>query len=299
MKLIHTVSFFGYAQSKETDEEFIAAYDAAKLVAESGRIVVNGGGPGVMYAATKGAKAGGGEVEVVYYEPKHVDHFEGKMIDNVNLVDRASEESNYLDRTTRLLEIGDAYVVFNGSTGTVSEFAMAWALCHLYFDKHKPLIFYGAFWKNILDAFWKNMKVREDAYKVFKFANSPQEVVQYLEEFEAMYDKYARMSPEECEGDECELFLLPHEHKRLTEEAKVEEKVATLAGVDVEHSEEPAEKPDAAISKEGVKEITKDNPVKEGLHATVHMPKQDKSAEMPDDSSAESDIMKKLAEAAE
>lgn len=309
MKLIHTVSFFGYAQSIETDEEFIAAYDVAKLVAETGHVVVNGGGPGVMYAATKGAKAGGGEVEVVYYEPKHVDHFEGKMEDNVRLVDRASEESNYLDRTRRLLEIGDAYIVFNGSTGTVSEFAMAWALCHLYFEKHKPLIFYGTFWKNILDAFWKNMKVREDAYKVFKFANSPKEVVQYLEEFEAMYQRYAQMTPEECEGDECELFLPPLEHKRLRKEVKVEEKVAKLAGVEGAGEDvEAVEKVDKvaansvpekkAVEDEAkvAKEASKVEPVKDSLHATVHMPK---SADMPEETSPEADIMKKLMQASE
>lgn len=272
-KLIHTVTFFGYAQSAETDEEFIAAYESAKLVAQSGRTVVNGGGPGVMYASSKGAKDGGGEVEVVYYEPKHVDQFEGKMDENVKLVDRASEESNYLDRTRRLIEIGDAYVVFNGSTGTVSEFAMSWALCSLYFEKHKPLIFYGAFWKNILDAFWKNMKVREDAYKVFKYANSPAEVVQYLEEYEKMYQRYAKMSPEECIGDECELFLAPHEHKQLVKEVKVEEKLAKLAGVEEDVADGDLDK------KSGV-----DFPT-----SPVENPKND--------ATPESDILKKLSQA--
>lgn len=214
MSIIHTVSFFGYAQSKETDEEYIAAYDTARKVAESGRTVVNGGGPGVMYASTKGAKEAGGQVEAIYYIPKHVSNFEGKMEDNVSLVDYSSEASNYLDRTRLLLERGDAYIIFNGGTGTVSEFAMAWALSRLYFERHKPLIFYGSFWRNILDAFWKNMRVREDAYKVFKYANSPEDVMRHLEEYEDMYERYQQLTPEECEGDECELFLQPHDHRR-------------------------------------------------------------------------------------
>lgn len=214
MKNIHTVTFFGYAQSKETDAEFIGAYDTAKAVAQSGRTIVNGGGPGVMYAATKGAKEAGGQVEAVYFTPKHVTNFEGKMEGNVELVDEASEASNYLDRTLKLLQKGDAYVVFNGGTGTVSEFAMAWAVARLYLDHHKPLIFYGDFWKNVLDVFWKNMRVREDAYKVFKYANTPEQVVKYLEEYESMYERYQNLDPQECVGDECELFLAPHEHRR-------------------------------------------------------------------------------------
>lgn len=214
MNLIKSVAFFGYSQSKETDEEFIGAYESAKLVAQSGRTVVNGGGPGVMYASTKGAKEAGGMVEAVYYVPEHVSHFEGKMKENLQLVDKSHEETNYLERTRKLMELGDAYIVFNGGTGTVSEFAMTWAVSRLYLDRHKPLIFYGAFWKNILDAFWKNMRVREDAYKVFKYATTPDEVIKYLEEYEEMYRRYQGMTPQECEGDECELFLAPHDHKR-------------------------------------------------------------------------------------
>ncbi len=212
--IIEKVGFFGYSQSEETDEEYIAAYESAKLLAQHGRTIVNGGGPGVMYASSKGAKDAGGQVEAVYYTPKHASAFEGKMEDNLQIVDKASEESNYLDRTKRLMEISDAYVVFNGGTGTVSEFAMTWAVSRLYLNRHKPLIFYGAFWKNILDAFWKNMRVREDAYKVFKYATKPQHVLDYIEEFEEMYKRYENMPAEECEGDECELYLQPHEQKR-------------------------------------------------------------------------------------
>jgi hypothetical protein len=58
------------------------------------------------------------------------------------------------------------------------------------------------------------MRVREDEYKVFKYATTPDEVLHYIEEYEKMYARYTQMTPEECEGDECELFLLPHEHKR-------------------------------------------------------------------------------------
>lgn len=209
--MIHNVAFFGYSQSRETDPEYIAAYESAKLVAQSGRTTVNGGGPGVMYAASKGAHDGGGKVHAIYYAPMYSTSFEGKAAHDI--ADVTEEQSNYLDRTRRLLEEGDAFVLFNGGTGTVSEFAMTWAVARLYFRKHKPLIFYGDFWKNILDAFWKNMKVREEAYQVFKYANTPEQVMQYIEEYEAMYKRYEGLPPEECVGDECELFLAPHEHK--------------------------------------------------------------------------------------
>lgn len=168
--------------AQEDDPEYIGAYNSAKLIAESGRKVVNGGGPGVMYAATKGAKDGGGKVAVVYFEPKSATQFEGKA--GLNLTNEEYREANYIERTQRLLEMGDMYLVFNGGTGTVSEFAMAWAVAKLYFGHHKPLIFYGAFWKNILDAFWQHMKVRDDAYRVFRYAISPEQVMGHIRDYE-------------------------------------------------------------------------------------------------------------------
>lgn len=203
-KIIKSVSVFGYSQSKETDEEYIGAYESSKMIALSGREIVNGGGPGVMYASTKGAKDGGGKVSVVYYEPKFATNFEGKQ--GIEIADNEQDEDNYIDRTQRLIEMGDAYLIFNGGTGTVSEFAMTWAVSRLYFGHHKPIIFYGSFWKNILDVFWKNMKVREDAYRVFKYAVTPEQVMEHLESFEKLMSRH--MHPDHtCHGDECGLFL--------------------------------------------------------------------------------------------
>jgi len=203
-RIINNVVFFGYSMSKETDEEYIGAYESAKAVAKSGRTVINGGGPGVMYAATKGAKDAGGKVSVVYYEPKQATKFEGKA--GISLADEEHQEANYIDRTQKLLELGDAYIIFNGGTGTVSEFAMAWAVAKLYFGHHKPLIFYGAFWQKIMNAFWENMKVDEDSYRVFKYAITPEQVIQHLNDYEKiMYEHY--VEGHECQGAECSLFL--------------------------------------------------------------------------------------------
>lgn len=223
MKLIKSVAFFGYSMSNETDEEFIGAYESARLVAQSGREVINGGGPGVMYAATKGAKDAKGKVSVIYYEPKHASRFEGQA--GINIADKSDKESNYIERTKRLMELGDAYVIFNGGTGTVSEFAMCWAVARLYFGKSKPIILYGPFWRNILDVFWKNMKVRPEEYRVLRYANTPQQVLHYIEEYEKMYEKYQNIPLEECKDDECELFLMPHE-KRSQESVAEKKEVA-------------------------------------------------------------------------
>ena len=68
--MIKNVAFFGYSKSKPGDPEYDAAYRVAKILAQNGYQIVNGGGPGVMRAATEGAHAGGGKAITVTFVPK-------------------------------------------------------------------------------------------------------------------------------------------------------------------------------------------------------------------------------------
>src|ERR671932_1825725 len=54
------VSIFGSARVPETDPAYVHAREAGREFAERGFAVVTGGGPGVMEAANRGAKEGGG-----------------------------------------------------------------------------------------------------------------------------------------------------------------------------------------------------------------------------------------------
>lgn len=154
------------------------------MLAQNGLEIVNGGGPGVMRAATEGAHEGGGVASVATFYPKFIENFEGK--DHQNKADKEIIMNNYVDRTMKLLELGDAYVIFNGGTGTLSELGMAWGLAYLYFGHHKPLILYGGFWYPILETLVTNMLIgsRPGALRVYKIATTPEQVMEYLMEFD-------------------------------------------------------------------------------------------------------------------
>lgn len=202
--IIQSVTFFGCSCGKAGEQNFDAAQAVAKEVALSGRRVINGGGPGTMLAATLGAKEGGGKTTAVYYRPELATKFEGKL--GANLADEQYEESNYILRTKKLLELGNAYIVFNGGTGTISEFAMAWGVARLYFGHNKPLILYGAFWHGIMESFKKNMLVRPEELKVFTIVTSPKEVIKTLEIYEAIVSKN-RQNHIHTSESECHLLL--------------------------------------------------------------------------------------------
>ncbi|MEI6533525.1 MAG: LOG family protein [Candidatus Roizmanbacteria bacterium] len=182
MNNIKNVTFFGCASVSAGGPTYDSAKEVAKLVAQSGRTVVNGGGPGVMLAATLGAKEAGGKTIAVYYTPSSATHFEGKT--GLNYADETYEEANYVVRTKKLLELGDLYIVFNGGTGTISELGMAWGVARLYHGHHKPLILFGDFWHNIMDTFKNYMMVRPEEYEVFTIISDPKEVVPLIEKYD-------------------------------------------------------------------------------------------------------------------
>ena len=179
---IQQVAVFGYSDAPENDELYKSVVSVSKKLAEAGYTVVDGGGPGVMRAATIGAKSAGGKVIAVTLNPKDLTHFEGR--DSGNLFDKEIKTSNYVERTLTLLHEGQCYIIFNGGTGTISEFGMAWGMARLYFGHHKPLILYGDFWKNIIETFKENMKIRPEELKVFKIVSTPDEVLSAIKEFE-------------------------------------------------------------------------------------------------------------------
>ncbi len=181
-RTIDSVAIFGYADTNKNDRLFQHVFKVAKGLAEAGYTVVNGGGPGVMLAASLGAKEAHGRVIGVTLYPKDMPNFEGK--DPKNMMDVEIKTDNYLERTLTLLKEGQVFVIFKGGTGTISEFGMAWGLARLYFGHHKPLILYGRQWKHIIKAFRENMLLRPEELKVFKIVDSPEEVLDAIDEFE-------------------------------------------------------------------------------------------------------------------
>src|SRR5690606_25415266 len=111
---------------------------------QNGYRVINGGGPGVMQAATQGAESVDGDTLTITFDPRNASNFEGTA--KLNLADETIEAPNYIERVALLIEKADAFVVFKGGTGTISEWGLIWLLAHIYYGQHKPFVLYGEFW---------------------------------------------------------------------------------------------------------------------------------------------------------
>ena len=180
--LIRNVAFFGDANISEKDPIYKAAFETSRILAENGFTIVDGGGPGVMHAATSGAQVSGGPTLTVTFDPINAPGYEGRYLKNVP--DKEIVTTNYIDRMFKLMEYGDIFVIFKGGSGTISEFGTAWVLAKLYYGHHKPFILYGNFWAEIIDCLRKHMNLDKKELSVFEIVDSPKEVLAAIEKFE-------------------------------------------------------------------------------------------------------------------
>lgn len=179
---INKVAVLGGAAWKENDLPYKGAYDTAKLLAQNGFEIYNGGGPGVMRASTLGAKAGGGQVVAITYHPNKVKrHYEGT--DKGNPFDHEIITLDYFDRTKVMLETTDAHLVFNGSIGTISELGMTWISSWIHYPNSKPIVLFGTFWQEYIDLIKKNMLLDKGEEQMMQICESAEEVLEYLQSF--------------------------------------------------------------------------------------------------------------------
>lgn len=183
MKHLNNIAFFGYADTKPDEDLYHTVYQAAKVLSSKGYTIVNGGGPGLMEAATKGAESvPDGKTLTVTLEPKYMTAFEGSYVGNNP--DRRIITHNYVDRIRGLIVESDAFVIFNGGTGTLSELGMVWVLAKLYNGHHKPFVLYGEFWHEVIKALTTHMLIRESSTDVFKIVKNEDELLDALHHFE-------------------------------------------------------------------------------------------------------------------
>ena len=180
--LIKNIAFFGDANTPQSDPVYKDAFEIAKILAKEGYTIVNGGGPGIMDASTKGAEAVGGETLSVTFYPKDAPGFEGRYVGNVTDVE--IKTGNYIDRMFKLLEHGDMFIIFKGGSGTISEVGTAWVLAKIYYGHHKPFILYGDFWLDIVDCIKRNMNIDRQELSVFEIVTRREDVLPTIKRFE-------------------------------------------------------------------------------------------------------------------
>lgn len=200
--LFKNIAFFGDAGVTEETETYQTAFEAAKFVSQKGYTIVNGGGPGVMVAATKGAQAVKGETLTVTFYPKDAPGFEGRYVGNIP--SQEIKTHNYIERMFKLMEHADLFVIFKGGSGTISEFGTAWVLGKLYYGHHKPFILFGDFWRPIIEVLKENMLIDEQELDCFVIVENKEELTDAIDHLEW---KMSQVDHAKCEVCDEQAFM--------------------------------------------------------------------------------------------
>ncbi len=165
------ITIFGTGRAKPGDTIFNLAYQTGKVLAQAGFATANGGYGGTMLATAKAAAEVGGRtigVTCSVFSSTANEYISTEIITN-----------SLEERLQKLIELGSAYIVLPGGTGTLLELAMVWELKNKGFSKTaKPIILIGGFWKSLVD-----LIAADDSKGIncINFALGPENITDFLE----------------------------------------------------------------------------------------------------------------------
>jgi uncharacterized protein (TIGR00730 family) len=139
------VTVFGSSQAEPPQELYRTAFELGQAIAELGLTLCNGGYGGTMAAAARGAvEAGGHTIGVT------CTRF-GRGGPNPH-IRQEIPTFDLLQRLNTLIQLGRAYVVLPGGTGTLAELALVWELLNKGLLRgERPLIVLGDSWQPVID----------------------------------------------------------------------------------------------------------------------------------------------------
>jgi len=139
------VSVFGSARVDEDSVPYREARAVARRFAEAGWAVITGGGPGVMEAANRGAKEGGG-LSVGFNIRLPHEQFANRYLDVEYTFD------HFYARKVCFVKPAEGFVIFPGGFGTLDELYEALTLIQTGKVLHFPVVLFDSdHWGEMLD----------------------------------------------------------------------------------------------------------------------------------------------------
>ncbi|KOY86673.1 hypothetical protein AD998_11420 [bacterium 336/3] len=182
------VSIFGSARTKPDNPYYITAEEIASRLVDMGYGVITGGGPGIMEAGNKGAKARG-----------------GKSV-GINIILPFEQSSNiYIDpdklitfdyffvRKVMFVKYAQGFVVMPGGFGTLDELFEALTLIQTKKIGRFPIVLVGkTYWAGLMD--WikttlleEERNINAEDLNLFSVVDTAEEAVDVIDNFYSQY----------------------------------------------------------------------------------------------------------------
>lgn len=182
------VSIFGSARTKPDNPYYLLAEEIALKLTKEGYGIISGGGPGIMEAANKGAKSGGGKsvglnIRLPFEQSGNI------YIDP----DKSLVFDYFFVRKTIFLKYSQGFVAMPGGFGTLDELFEALTLVQTSKIAHFPVVLVGSsYWGGLLD--WikqtlleKEKNISPGDMDLFHVVDTADEAVRIITDF---YSKY-------------------------------------------------------------------------------------------------------------
>jgi uncharacterized protein (TIGR00730 family) len=150
----YAVSVFGSARVSEASPEYAMARTVARELSQDGFAIITGGGPGVMEAASRGAKEGGSlsiglNIELPFEQHEN------------QYLDREMTCHYFFTRKLFFVRYAIGFVVFPGGFGTLDELFEALTLSQTDRIRHFPVVLVGSdYWAGLVDWMRSQMLAR-------------------------------------------------------------------------------------------------------------------------------------------
>ena len=137
------VTIFGSARVRDDHPYYAAAVEVGRRFAQAGFTVVTGGGPGIMEAANRGAREGGGLSVGFNIDLPHEQNSNPYL--DVSLTFR-----HFYARKTMFVKAAEGFVIFPGGFGTLDELFEALTLIQTGKVVHFPVVLFDSdYWEGL------------------------------------------------------------------------------------------------------------------------------------------------------
>jgi len=172
------VAVFGSARTPPGHPHYELARAVGRGLARAGYAVITGGGPGVMEAANRGCREGGGLSVGCNIELPNEQALNP-------YVDMGVEFRYFFARKTMFVKYSDAFVILPGGFGTLDELFDSLTLIQTGKIRHFPVILVGTdYWAGLVD--WMRAvlvaqgAITPDDFDLLKVTDDPREVVRMV-----------------------------------------------------------------------------------------------------------------------
>ncbi len=173
------VTLFGSARVRAGHPQYEATVEVARILGEAGYAIITGGGPGLMEAGNRGAKAAGAlsiglNIELPFEQGSN------------RFVELPINFHYFFVRKTAFVKYAQAFVIFPGGFGTMDELFEALTLIQTGKVQNFPIVLYDSqYWEGLI-AWLKNTmlsggKIGPEDLNLLHITDSAQEILDIIQ----------------------------------------------------------------------------------------------------------------------